>query len=181
MDWCLQNNLSAFASSDAHWPLSDYYKGERRDMTLILARTRDQVGVKEAIQQRRTVAYFGEMLWGAERWVKGIAEASIEIKGTALIRPKGKIFGLLVANQSSFPFKVLFTAESEDAWFRPTVVRLAPRATTMVPFTLKRTETKVSSMPLTLRLSNVFSGRDQSVQLLRSLAGHFEAKKEFKN
>ena len=181
MDWCLQNNLSAFASSDAHWPLSDYYKGERRDMTLILARTRDQVGVKEAIQQRRTVAYFGEMLWGAERWVKGIAEASIEIKGTALIRPKGKIFGLLVANQSSFPFKVLFTAESEDAWFRPTVVRLAPRATTMVPFTLKRTETKVSSMPLTLKLSNVFSGRDQPVQLLRSLAGHFEAKKEFKN
>ena len=150
-------------------------------MTLILARTRDQAGVKEAIQQRRTVAYFGEMLWGAERWVKGIAEAAIEIKGTALIRPKGQIFAVLVANQSSFPFKVLCSTESDDIWFRPTVVRLAPRATTMVPFTLKRSETKASSMPLTLKLSNVFAGRDQPVQLHRSLPGPFEAKKESEN
>jgi hypothetical protein len=181
MDWCLQNNLSAFASSDAHWPLSDYYKGERRDMTLILARTRDQAGIKEAIQQRRTVAYFGEMLWGAERWVKGLAEAAIQIKGTGLIRPKGQVFAVFVANESSFPFKVVFSTESDDIWFRPTVVPLAPRATTMVPFTLRSRERKVSSMPITLKLTNVFAGRDQPVQLLRSLAGPFEAKKESKN
>jgi 3',5'-nucleoside bisphosphate phosphatase len=181
MDWCLQNNLSPFASSDAHWPITDYYKGQRRDMTLILARTRDQAGIKEAIQQRRTVAYFGEMLWGAERWVKGLAETAIQIKGTGLIRPKGQVFAVFVANQSSFPFKVLFSNDNDDAWFRPTEVRLAPRATTMVPFTLKHSETRVSSIPVTLKLSNVFAGRDRPVQLRRSLTGSFEAKKESEN
>jgi 3',5'-nucleoside bisphosphate phosphatase len=181
MDWCLQNNLCPFASSDAHWPISDYYKGERRDMTLVLARTRDQAGVKDAIQQRRTVAYFGEMLWGAERWVKGLAEAAIQIKGTGLIRTKGQVFAVFVANQSSFPFKVLFSNDTADGWFRPNVVRLAPRATTMVPFTLKQSQTNLSSMRITLKLNNVFAGRDQPVQLFRSLTGPFGARKESDN
>jgi hypothetical protein len=176
MDWCLENNLAPFANGDAHWPISDYYKGERRDMTLILTRTRDPAGIKEAIQQRRTIAYFGEMLWGAERWVKGIAEAAIQIKGTGLIRPNGRVFGMFVANKSNFPFKVLFSNESEDAWFRPNVVRLAPRATTMVPFTLKNSQTNVSSIQITLKLNNVFAGRDQRVLLFRSVTGPFGAK-----
>lgn len=172
MDWCIQNNLAVFAVSDAHWPIDDYYsfpRKVRRDLTLVLSRSLDQAGVKEAIQQRRTVACFGEMLWGAEHWVKGIAEAAISITGTALIRPKGQIFAIFVTNQSSFPFKVFFSANPNDGWFRPDLIQLAPRATTMVPFTLTRKEPSASPMTISLKLSNVFTGIERPLQLTRSL------------
>ena len=38
--------------------------GERRDMTLVLAESRGEKEIREAIKARRTLAYFGEMIWG---------------------------------------------------------------------------------------------------------------------
>lgn len=160
MEWCTKNNLAPFANSDAHWPIDHYYRmaaGERRDMTLVLARTHDQAGVKEAIQQRRVISYFNETLWGPERWVKGIAEAAIEFGAIGLIRPREQVFGVFVTNRSSFPFQVFFSADAADAWFRPILVNLAPRAQTMVPFVLRG---KSKSFPVTLKLTNVFTAVD---------------------
>jgi hypothetical protein len=170
MEWCLQNNVGLFASSDAHWPIDHYFnfsKGDRRDMTLVLAATRDNEGIKEAIKQRRTVAYFGETLWGAERWLKSIAETALTFKGVISIRPKEQVFALAIQNESSFPFKVQFSARNEDVWFRSVVTHLASRSTTLVPFTLKGWDRNASSLKVTLTLTNVFAGVDRPLQLMR--------------
>lgn len=168
MEWCAKNNLAPFANSDAHWPIDHYHHrlsaGERRDMTLILARTRDENGIKAAIKERRVVAYFDETLWGAKRWVEGIGDAAIGFGATGLIRPRERIYGVFVTNRSSFPFKVFFSADAADAWFRPILVTLAPGSETMVPFVLRR---EAREFPVTLKLTNVFSGVDQAVVLSR--------------
>lgn len=172
MEWCLQNNLGLFASSDAHWPIDHYFnfsKGDRRDMTLVLAATGDNEGIKEAIKQRRTVAYFGEMLWGAERWLKPLADAALAFRGVASIRPKEQVFALAVRNESSFPFKVQFSARNEDAWFRSVVTHLESRSTTLVPFTLKGWDRNASPLTVTLTLTNVFTGVDRPLQIVRSV------------
>ena len=172
MEWCLQNNVGLFASSDAHWPIDHYFdlsRGERRDMTLVLAATRDNGGIKEAIKQRRTVAYFNEMIWGAERWLKRIAETALTFKGISSIRPKEQVFALAVQNESSFPFKVQFSARTEDVWFRSVVTHLPGRSTTLVPFTLKGWDRNASPLKVTMTLTNVFTGVDRPLQIMRSV------------
>jgi hypothetical protein len=54
---------------------------------LVLPATGDE-GVKGAVKQRLTVAYFGEMVWGDERWLKPVAETALVFEGFASIRPK---------------------------------------------------------------------------------------------
>lgn len=172
MEWCLQNNLGAFASSDAHWPIDHYFnfpKGDRRDMTLVLAATRDNEGIKEAIKQRRTIAYFGEMLWGADRWLRPLVESALAFKDVASIRPKEHVFALTVKNESSFPFKVQFSARSKDARFRSVVTHLASRSTTLVPFTFKGWDRNASPLTVTLTLTNVYTGVDSSLQIVKSV------------
>lgn len=180
MEWCAQNNLAPFANGDAHWPIDHYFHNlsgsERRAMTLVLARTRDQAGVKEAIRQRRVVAYFSETLWGAEPWVKGIADAAIEFGTIGLIRPAEQVFGLFVTNRSSFPFQVFFSAETADAWFRPVLVNLSPGATTMVPFSLRNKS--LPSFAVTLKVANVFTAVGKTLELSRVITGPFEPKTE---
>ena len=172
MDWCLQNNLGLFASSDAHWPIDHYFnfpKGDRRDMTLVLAGTRDEAGIKEAIKQRRTIGYFGEMLWGPERWLKAVSEAALRFKNIALIRPTERVFAIAVENQSSFPFKVQFSANIDEVWFRPVVIKLASRSTTLVPFTSKGPNQRVLPLKVTLTLTNVFAGTNRPLQLTKEI------------
>ena len=69
-----KNDLAVFAVSDAHARPIDQMvekaRGQRRDMTLILAEKADPESVREAIKQRRTLAYFEEMLWGKEQWLR---------------------------------------------------------------------------------------------------------------
>jgi 3',5'-nucleoside bisphosphate phosphatase len=172
MDWCLRNNLGLFASSDAHWPIDHYFnfpKGDRRDMTLVLAATRDDAGIKEAIKQRRTIGYFGEMLWGPERWLKAVSEAALRFKNIALIRPTERVFAIAVENQSSFPFKVQFSANTDEVWFRPVVLKLASRSTTLVPFTSKGPNQRVSPLKVTLTLTNVFAGTNRPLELTKEI------------
>ena len=57
MDWCLEDDLAVIAVSDAHWPIDqmvDRSRGERRDMTLVLAGSRSEKEIREAIKARRT-------------------------------------------------------------------------------------------------------------------------------
>lgn len=185
MDWCLENNLAVFAVSDAHWPIDliiDRSKGERRPMTLLLSKGRDLQSVYEAIKQRRTLAYFNEMIWGSERWLKPVAEASLQLRSPEPAdRSEFSMRYLSVENRSSVPFVVRFSLNEADGSISfnaglsslpgsvPKTMRLAPDSTTLVPFTLKKNRDRSRPLEIQLTVTNLLSGVDRPLQLRQML------------
>src|SRR6185503_6036304 len=113
----------------------DRSRGERRDMTLLLASSRDGEGVRDAIKARRTLAYFGGVMWGRERWLGALAEGSLEIKFPPPSGPASRQrHSLLVSTRSSFEFRALFSAPG--ASFQTREIRIPPGPATVVPFNL---------------------------------------------
>lgn len=170
MDWCLENDLAVFAVSDAHWPIDqmvDKAQGQRRDMTLILAKQANPQGVREAIKQRRTLAYFEEMLWGKEKWLRALAESSLELKVTPTAQSGRRRHFLGVTNRSSFPFQIQFAVETSEVLHRSREFRLRPNTTTMLPFSAKK---KVGNLKLTIRVTNLLSGTDRPLVLEREVS-----------
>ncbi len=117
MDWCLEHDLAVIASSDAHWPIDqmvDRGRGERRDMTLVLAERREETSIREAIKARRTLAYFGEMIWGREEWLRALAQSSLHFSLTPSVQENRKRHFLSVTNTSSFPFRMRVSRAGEE-------------------------------------------------------------------
>ncbi|MBC8167713.1 MAG: hypothetical protein H7Y20_17820, partial [Bryobacteraceae bacterium] len=140
LDWCLKKNLAIITSSDAHWPIDhmiDRSRGERRDMTLLLVRSHNLDGVREAIRSRRTVAYFGGMLWGAEQWVKSIADSAFEVRLLRGIAGTGmRSDALEIENRSSFAFETRVSLLNGIGSVRAEIYRMAPLSRTTIPVIL---------------------------------------------
>ena len=161
MDWCLEHDLAVFATSDAHWPIDqmvDVARGERRDMTLILSEAREEKAIRQAIKARRTLAYFGEMLWGREKWLRALAESALGFRVTPSAQHGRKRHLLAVDNASSFPFRltVARAGEAESAGLRE--FRIAERGQTILPLRVGKEETGVR---LVLTLTNLLSGPER--------------------
>lgn len=82
VDLALKHNLAMIGSSDVHglteW---DYQlsKGRFRPVTLILAREKTEASVKEALMDRRTIAWYNSMLVGPEKYVTPLIHSVIKV------------------------------------------------------------------------------------------------------
>ncbi|MHB9037532.1 MAG: PHP domain-containing protein [Armatimonadota bacterium] len=92
-DWALEHNMAVFADSDSH-----DVRFEEEPVTLVLAKERSVAGVLDAIRQRRTVAWFKDMLWGREIILSQMIRAMVEIK-------KSEDGRLTIQNNSPVPLK----------------------------------------------------------------------------
>jgi hypothetical protein len=172
MDWCLKHDLAVFASSDAHWPIDFMYareRRERRDMTLLLARTRDLDGVRDAIRSRRTLACFGGSLWGREDWLRSLVDASLEIRFAGMSGiPSRPRYGLLISNRSGLEFQLRFES-TPAARFAAREFRVGPGPATAVPFDLKTESAEPVALDLTITVSNALSGVEKPLILRRRM------------
>lgn len=72
MDWCLKHNAAIMSNSDIHGVTGMKYDlvNSHRPMTLVLAKERTIESLKEAMFERRTIAWFGDYIAGKEKFVK---------------------------------------------------------------------------------------------------------------
>ena len=169
MDWCLEHDLAVIASSDAHWPIDqmvDRARGERRDMTLVLAERRDEKAIRDAIKARRTLAYFAEMIWGREEWLHALAESALAFSLTPSVQRNRKRHFLSVANSSSFPFHMKVFSAGEEMTAGHREFRITERGQTVVPIKVNEGETDVR---LVITVTNLLSGAERPLVLERSL------------
>jgi predicted metal-dependent phosphoesterase TrpH len=107
--WCIEKNLTMISNSDIHNPLSlDYnvLEGDHRPVTLVFAREKSIVAVKEALFARRTAVYSGNMLIGDERYLRAIFEKSTQLKNPRLeIAGEGSAF-LQISNDSDLDYEL---------------------------------------------------------------------------
>ena len=62
----------------------DFEKGEHRTMTFVFAKERSLQGIREALDNRRTAAYFHELLIGREDLLRPFFEKCVKIEEVLL-------------------------------------------------------------------------------------------------
>ncbi|MFC1724797.1 Sb-PDE family phosphodiesterase, partial [candidate division KSB1 bacterium] len=114
--WCLEKNLTMMGNSDVHNPINldyDFNNGEHRPMTLVFAKRRTKDGIKEALFDRRTAVYHGNLLIGKAKYLKPIFYNSIEIK-TPEITFRGKSGrSIQIKNNSDISYELTADRENE--------------------------------------------------------------------
>jgi 3',5'-nucleoside bisphosphate phosphatase len=107
LDWCINKNLAVLCNSDIHDITSQQYdlvKGHR-PMTLVLAKSYNIESIREAMFDRRTIAFFDNKLAGREDYLKAIFESSVTIKPTGATDDKKREF-FTISNSSAIPFEI---------------------------------------------------------------------------
>jgi hypothetical protein len=129
--WIAERNLTILANSDAHDPIPPRAAGGRRPITLVFARTADLDGVREALFARRTAAWTGDDVWGAEEHVRGLWTGAIVVETPTLTRKPGAAPILRVRNASAIAMRVAVRAAPE--WLvLSSPIRLDPQSVTLV-------------------------------------------------
>ncbi len=75
LDWANEKNLTMFCNTDVHGPMK--IRGNHRPMTLVFAGSRTEGGIKEALFNGRTVAYFDNTLIGKSIYLEPLFFASL--------------------------------------------------------------------------------------------------------
>ena len=103
--WIEEKKLAILATSDYHLPTPPPGSGPPRPITLVFARAADAEGVKEALTARRTAAWLGDDVWGAEEHLRGIWQGAVEALAVPAARP-GDSAMLRLRNISAIPFRL---------------------------------------------------------------------------
>ncbi len=82
INWARDKGLSFMACSDVHSPINMAFdiEGSHRPLTLVFATERSEGGVREALFNGRTIAYFGEMLMGKKALLEAFFLESLYLK-----------------------------------------------------------------------------------------------------
>jgi predicted metal-dependent phosphoesterase TrpH len=156
----MKYGLTMIASSDEHEDIAGRYRDVHTPMTLVFARERTVAGIKDALLDRRTVAYYKDFLIGRTRELEPLFKASIEVttsEGNHNVEP---LLLLHFRNRSDFPYHVRLRSAEYDFDTLPLgQVVLPPHETTTVA--LETLWDFPSQLSLQLDVENVLTGPDE--------------------
>jgi hypothetical protein len=153
--WIDEHRLTILADSDAHDPVPPRTAAWHRPITLLFARTADLDGVRDALVSRRTAAWMGDDVWGAEEYLGALWTAAISFEAD-LTRKAG--LALRVRNTSAIPMKIAVKQAPE--WFVLTPpLQLAAESTTIIrPQLTGSAPSGDQRIELTLEVTNLHTG-----------------------
>jgi len=130
--WSEEKKLALFADSDVHATMEPQDARTRRPITLVFARKADLAGLREALDARRTAAWFRDDVWGAEEFLRGLWQGAIKVEAARLaFSSQVRRSGIRIANTSAIPFQVKVT--SAPAWVSFGAGRLPGERVVSVP------------------------------------------------
>ena len=135
--WVAERRLTILANSDAHVPTPPREAGHRRPITLLFAKTRDEAGVRDALEQRRTAAWLGDDVWGEEPYLKGLWDGAIRLQAPGGPLHPGAVPILRFTNSSAIAM-TLRVRETPPWMVPPESIELAAQTETLVSVPLER-------------------------------------------
>jgi hypothetical protein len=114
--WIAERRLTILADSDQHDPMPSRTTGFRRPITLLFVRSADADGVREALDNRRTAAWLGDDVWGADEYLKGLWEGAVTVQ-SKVRRTPGAGPMIEFRNRSAIPMRIHM--RQQPAWLRP--------------------------------------------------------------
>ena len=105
--WIAERSLTILADSDTHVPTPAQYAPRERPVTLVFARTADAEGIREALLARRTAAWMGGQVWGADEHLAGLWAGAVAIGNSRFVFTRDARRALLrIRNRSALPFRL---------------------------------------------------------------------------
>ena len=104
LEWAIEKKLTIFSNTDEHGP-SNYYDSHR-PLTLVFSKSRTQGGIREALFNRRTVAYFGNTLVGESIYLNPLFFASLEFENVPLKLKNKENRLIFVKNNSDINYEL---------------------------------------------------------------------------
>ena len=105
----LDNNLTIMGTSDAH-KLVDWTfgipKGGHRPVTLVFSKDATPEGIKEGLMNRRTVAFFKDLLIGRDEYLIPLVKASLKVTSAKYIA-KTSVLSVTIENLTSAEFTLM--------------------------------------------------------------------------
>lgn len=103
-----ERRLTVMANSDVHAPIQTEFAPRTRPITLVLAKSRDIGGIREALDARRTAAWMGGEVWGPQEILEGLWNGSARLENRSLVlREPDRSAALRILNQSAIPFRIV--------------------------------------------------------------------------
>lgn len=134
--WIAEKGLAILCNSDVHLPTPPRAVGGPRPITLVFARTADAEGVREALWARRTAAWLGDDVWGAEEHLRGLWQGALSPFPSALSARPGQRLVVRVQNASAISFRL--RPRQAPAWVRLEAVTVQARATSLLSLPIAR-------------------------------------------
>lgn len=83
LDWCIDKNLTVMGTSDIHQTIDYEYDRSKnyvhRTMTLVMAKDRTPESIREALDNRRTIAWASKLLAGREDLMRDLFNACVKV------------------------------------------------------------------------------------------------------
>lgn len=130
IDIAREHNLAILANSDVHGTTADTYTpgtGSHRPLTLIFSKEKSMEALREAMFDRRMVAWIQNILAGSERWLTPLLQASLKVE------PPNAVVGnntwVTIRNESAFLIQL---EKHNDDTGGPNSIELEPLTTVVV-------------------------------------------------
>lgn len=109
IDYVYDYNLAPIGATDCHWPIAWRFDLSRahRPMTLIFARDNSVKAIREALFDRRAVAYADNTLAGRKEYVEPLLRASLSVQKTGRKNKTG--YEVAITNASDIPYTLADT------------------------------------------------------------------------
>lgn len=158
--WCLEKGLTMLGNSDVHNPINldvEFYKGEHRTMTFVLVNERTLDGIREALNNHRTIVWINDLLVGEEHWLKELFEKSVKIVDVKRSKTSCR---LVLQNESDLPFYLKKTEHKKELeYFREFKIEPQSRHTITVYYP----ETFQGEGRINFRITNLLVRPDQGM------------------
>ncbi|MDP9324396.1 MAG: hypothetical protein M3P13_12240 [Acidobacteriota bacterium] len=161
--WIAERHLTILADSDAHDPVPPRTATAHRPITLLFAKTADLDGVREALDSRRTAAWQGDDVWGAEEYLHGLWTGSIVVETPTVTRKPGVAPFIRLRNVSAIPMHVVVRGAPEWMIFSSPLTLDAESVTFVRPPLTTTAPTGEHHVELTLEVSNLHTAPGQNL------------------
>ena len=155
----LDYDLTIMATSDIHglvdWQF-ELEKGGHRPFTIVFAKEKTEESIKEALFEKRTLAYFNHTLIGRERWMAPLLATALKVKKAEYIGTSS-VLQVVLENISDMPF-VLLNESTYTLHQHSGLVTVEPRSSVTIQV---KTLTPLDSLNLSFRVLNAVTAPGQ--------------------
>jgi len=129
IDWALENNLTMMGNSDLHGLIMGEFQLDKfkRPMTLVFTKEKTEQGIREALDNKRTVVWIADLVNGREEWVSKLFLSCVRFGKIQITNPEKKEGQIRLENISDIPWSLKLMGPVAGGTYR-----LEPRSSMLV-------------------------------------------------
>lgn len=165
LNWAMEKNIAVICNSDMHGPMNMAYNLEEghRPVTLVFAKENTAEGIKKALFERRSAAYFNNTIMGKAKFLEPLFFRSLEIQNEPVQLKNGENHVIEIVNNSEVDFE-LELVQPAIGFEVPQSVML--KANHITPIELRGNSAEVENMeelPVYYKVNNMFVDADKNL------------------